>query len=226
MIAVTAARSGRPGSGTPPYDTGRRMNGQASDGAKLRILHQIRKMLLAEGYYALTMTGIAKNCGLTRRALYHHFHSKEEMLRAMLVLNSIEARDAADWAAQKAIARGGSALDILTDWLDSRYGTTRRLLAGSPGGEDLNRAAFSIANDMLIEVSRETHARLTELLEDLSRRGKLALKPGRTAAELAEIIADGARGVNQQRPPVPPAQIMRRYRRITEAILHGYLQQG
>jgi AcrR family transcriptional regulator len=194
------------------------------DGTPLRIVHQVRKMLLAEGYYPLTMTKIAKACGLTRRGLYHHFRSKEQLLRAMLVLANNEARDAADWAAQKAMARGAGALDVVSEWLDSRYGATRRLIAHSPGGEDLNRAAFSIANDILIEVSRESNARLAALLEELCRRGALRLKPGRSAAELADIIGDGARGVNQQRPPVPPQQIARRYRRIAEAILFGCAQ--
>jgi len=198
------------------------MTAPAFDGTPLRIVHQVRKMLLAEGYYPLTMTRIAEACGLTRRGLYHHFHSKEQLLRAMLVLANNEARDDADWAAQKAMARGAGALDVVAEWLDKRYGETRRLVARSPGGEDLNRAAFSIANDILIEVSRETNMRLMALLEELCRRGALRLNPGRGAAELAEIIADGARGVNQQRPPVPPQEIASRYRRIAEAILFGY----
>lgn len=202
------------------------MSTNSFDGTPLRIVHQVRKMLLAEGYYPLTMTKIAEGCGLTRRGLYHHFNSKEQLLRAMLVLSNNEARDAADWAAQKAMARGAGPLDIVAEWLDNRYGETRRRVARSPGGEDLNRASFSIANDILIEVSRETHVRLAALLVELSRRGLLRLKPGRSATELAEIIADGARGVNQQRPPVPPGQIASRYRRIAEAILYGAAQEA
>jgi AcrR family transcriptional regulator len=202
------------------------MSEAAIDGPRLTIIHKIVPLFLAQGYYPVTMTGIADACGLTRRALYHHFRSKEDVLRVMLVAQNRLARDTADWAAQKTMARGGSALEVVSEWLDSRFGNTRRNIARAPGGEDLNRAAFSIANDILIEVSRETNARLTALLEELCRRGKLRLKPGRSAAELAEIIADGARGVNQQRPSIPASEIAPRYRRMAEAILYGIAHTG
>ncbi len=197
------------------------MNREPIDGTSLKILQKIRDIFLAQGYYAPTMTGIAEACGLTRRALYHHFHSKEELLRGLLVLGNREARDRADWAAQKALARGGGALDIVAEWLDSRFGDTRRAIGRTPHGKELNEAAFSIANDIMIEVSRETNTRLAALLDELCRQGKLALNPGRTTAEVAQIIGDGARGVNQQRPPVPPSEIAPRYRSITQAILYG-----
>jgi hypothetical protein len=71
-------------------------------------------------------------------------------------------------------------------------------------------------------VSFETNTRLTALLDELCRRGKLTIKPGRSTKELAEIVGDGARGVNQQRPPVPSGEIAARYRRITEAVLYGW----
>lgn len=195
------------------------------DGPKIKILNRVRDIFLAQGYYAPTMTSIAKACGLTRRSLYHHFHSKEDLLRALLVLGNREARDRADWTAQKALARGADALDVVAEWLDDRFGSTRRTVMRSAGGDDLNRAAFSLANDIMIEVSHESNARLAALLEELCRRGRLILRPGRTTAELAEVIGDGARGVNQQRPPVPPGQIASRYRRAVEAILYGYARE-
>lgn len=191
------------------------------DGTKLKILQKVRALLLNQGYHALTMTGIADACGLTRRALYYHFHAKEELLRSLLVLGNREARDGADWAAQKEIARGGTALDVIAEWLDSRFGNTRRAIGRTQHGDELNQIAFAIGHDIIIEVSRETNERLTALLDELAQRGKLTMKPDQSTAELAEIIGDGARGVNQQRPPVPPAQIAARYRRITEAILYG-----
>jgi AcrR family transcriptional regulator len=191
------------------------------DGTKLKILQKVRDLFLSQGYHAVTMTGIANACGLTRRALYHHFHSKEEMLRGLLVLANRQARDNADWAAQKALARDAGALDVVAEWLDSRFGNTRRAIGRAAHGDELNEVAFRIGNDIIIEVSRETNARLAALLEELCRRGKLVLNSGRTTAQLAAIIGDGARGVNQLRPPVPHGEIGPRYRQITEAILFG-----
>jgi AcrR family transcriptional regulator len=191
------------------------------EGTQLKILQRTLPLLQSQGYHALTMTSIAAACGLTRRGLYHHFRRKEDIFRAIMVLGNFEARNRADWTAQKALAQNGSALDIVTDWLDSRFGQTRRAVARAPAGEELNQVAFSMCNDIMIEVSYQTNARLAALLEELCRRGKLMLKPGRTTAELALIIGDGARGVNQQRPPAPENEIARRYRRVTAAILYG-----
>jgi hypothetical protein len=49
----------------------------------------------------------------------------------------------------------------------------------------------------------------------------LQLRKNTTPAEIAQLLADGARGVNQQRPPIPAGQLAPRYRRIAEAILYG-----
>jgi AcrR family transcriptional regulator len=192
------------------------------DGTKLKILQRVRTIFLTRGYHAPTMTDMADEFGLTRRALYHHFHSKQELFRAMIVLGNIEARELADWTAQKALAHNESALDIVAAWLDSRFGNTRRALGRISHGEELNQVAYSMCNDIMIEVSQDSNTRLAALLDELCRRDKLTLKPGRSIKELAQIIGDGARGVNQQRPPVPPGEIASRYRRIAEAILYGW----
>jgi AcrR family transcriptional regulator len=192
------------------------------DGTKLKILQRVRTIFISRGYHAPTMTDMADTFGLTRRALYHHFHSKLELFRAMLVLGNIEARERADWTAQKALAQDESALDIVAAWLDSRFGNTRRALGHTPYGEELNHVAYSLCNDIMIEVSYDTNTRLTALLDELCRRGKLTIKPERSTKELAQIIGDGARGVNQERPPVPAGEIASRYRRIAEAIMYGW----
>lgn len=191
------------------------------DGVKLKILQRARKLFGAHGYTPVTITMLADGCGLTRRALYHHFRGKEEIFRAILIYANVEALAEADWAAQKAMARDASALEVVWEWLDARFGTTRRSLGRNPHGEDLNNTAFSLANDIMIEVSHETHARLGALLDQLAERGKLTLKSDFSVAHLAQVISDGARGVNQQRPPVPVAEFANRYRAITEAILFG-----
>ena len=203
--------------------TGGNFKTMVLDGPALKIVQRVRDLFLAQGYHPVSMTAIAAACGLTRRALYHHFHQKPELLRAMLVLSNREAQKDADWAARKEMARGGSALDVVAVWLDSRFGATRRLVEKAPGGEDLNKASFSIAHDILIEASVETNAALVALLDELCARGRMTLKPEHATAELAQIISDGARGVNQRRPQVPPGQIALRYRRITEAILYGWV---
>lgn len=174
----------------------------------------------------MTMTALADVCGLTRRGLYHHFKNKDEVFRAIVVHGNQEAFEKGEWAARTALARGGSALDVVAEWLDTRFGDVRRLVSSSPHGEEMNAMAFKIASDIMIEVSIETNAELARLIDDLAARRLLHLKPGMTTREAAQLIGDGARGVNQARPPIPAGQIAGRYRRIAEAILYGCATPG
>jgi AcrR family transcriptional regulator len=189
--------------------------------AKLKLIQRARLLMRERGFAVLTMTEIAGHCGVTRRGLYHHFRDKEEVFRDMVRLENLEAFEAGEWAAQKAMARGMNALDVLAGWLDTRFGTTRRNIVRSPHGDELNELAFRLCSEMLQEVGRESNARLTGLVAELCTRGLLKLKPGVTEQEVAQLIADGARGVNQMRPRIPAGQIAARYRRIAEAILYG-----
>lgn len=184
-------------------------------------MQRARTALFARGYAKLTMTELADACGLSRRGLYHHFKNKDDIVRAMMRQGNYEAFEAADWAASTLMARGADALDVLAKWLDIRFGETRRLVSRSPHGEEINAAAFRIGHDIMIEVSKETNERLARLIEELSARGRLVLRPGMTAEVAGGLVGDGARGVNQARPPIPPGKLAARYRQITDAVLFG-----
>ena len=75
------------------------MSAQQVDGARTRIVRRANDAFLAHGYGDLTMSQLAQICGLTRRALYHHFSSKEDVFRAVVRLNTLAATEAADRAA-------------------------------------------------------------------------------------------------------------------------------
>ena len=195
---------------------------QPFDSAKVKLVHHARQVFLRLGYDAPTMTVLADGCGLTRRGLYHHFKSKEDLFRASLKIGNIEALEAGDTAAHAMLASGGSALDVIASWLDTRFGTTRRNLGLSPHAAELNDTAFRIATDIMIEVSYRSNRALTTLIE---LQGKKLLQlglnasPGRTcgAAQLPM-----ARGVGQvATATIPNSQIAQHYREITEAILYG-----
>ena len=47
------------------------------------ILDTAKRLFLEHGYEHVTLQDIAEACGLTRGAIYHHFHGKEEMLDAV-----------------------------------------------------------------------------------------------------------------------------------------------
>jgi len=49
-----------------------------------RILHQARAHFFAHGYCACTMDDLAAELGMSKKTLYVHFSSKEEIMRAVL----------------------------------------------------------------------------------------------------------------------------------------------
>lgn len=194
---------------------------QPIDKSKIKILLQANEAFRTFGYANLTMAKLAEVCELSRRGLYHHFKNKEEVFRAGLRLNTTVDIDAGDAAARAALARGANAVDVIGDWMDARFGKTRREIGQAPFGREMNEAAFRLASDIMIEVSYESNRKLAELVELLAERGQIVLRKGMTAEKIGRMLGDGARGVNQARPPIPNSLIGQHYRDITEAILFG-----
>jgi hypothetical protein len=110
---------------------------------------------------------------------------------------------------------------VIAAFLDARFGATRRSIGANLHGRELNEAAFTIGAEVITEVAYETNLRLTELVETLVERGALTLRDALSAEVVGRLIGDGARGINQARPPVPNHLFPQHYREMTEAILFG-----
>jgi AcrR family transcriptional regulator len=185
------------------------------------LAERITQAFLDFGYEQLTMSGLARACGLTRRALYHHFSNKEDAFRHTLRVGNERAVRKGMAAGRAVMERGGGAVDILSEIMDVRYGDTRRRLAASPHALEINDQAFRRGGDVMMEWAALFQRHLADMLVELQAGGRLRLKPSVTIEDLAQTLADGARGVNQARPPVPPEKLPSRYRHMCEAILYG-----
>jgi AcrR family transcriptional regulator len=192
-----------------------------AESVRARILHRAHEAFWTHGYAALTMGKLAEACGLTRRGLYYHFSDKEGVFRATIQFFNGLAFELADAAARQGLAQGDAAVDVIATWLDIRFGDTRRRVGSTSHGRELNDVAFRLAYDLMIEVSYETNGKLALLIEELVRGGQLTLREGMSPDKTARLVGDGARGVNQARPPIPNDMIAQHYREITEAILYG-----
>ncbi len=185
------------------------------------LLNRVNQAFLDHGYSGLSMVMMAKACGFTQRALYYYFSNKEDAFRAMIQHRNAEAVELGFAAGSTIRAKGGSALDILTEILDVRYGETRRRVMRSPHTVELNAEAFKRCRDNMIQSAIAFQAELAELILDLQKRRLLKLNGRFTAAQIAQGLADGGRAVNQALPPIEAEDFKGRYRQMTEMVLCG-----
>lgn len=182
---------------------------------------RLRQAFLDHGYEQMTMSGLAQLCGFSRRALYHHFSNKEQAFRYWLEFYNHESIAHGIAAGHAALEAGGSAVDVIVETMNVRYGDARRRLARSPHALEINDQAFRRSRDIIIAVAIDFQAKVVDLLTELEARGQISLKPGVSFEALAQTLCDGARGTNQAVPPIPIDDLHLRYRQIIEAILFG-----
>ena len=63
------------------------------------------------------------------------------------------------------------------------------------------------------------------LIVDLDAEGMLRLNGAFTPAQMAQMLADGARAVNQGLPPIPSEELAGRYRAMCQGLLYGMAEQ-
>jgi AcrR family transcriptional regulator len=185
------------------------------------LLQRVSQAFLDYGYSGLSMVTMAKACGFTQRALYYYFSNKEDAFRAMIQFRNDEAMGQARDAGQAVRAKGGSALDIIAEILDIRYGNTRRMVIPSPHTVELNAEAFKRCRDLMVQSAIAFQAELEELIVDLEKSRMLKLNGHFTAAQIAQALADGGRAVNQGLPPIAAEDLSGRYRQMCEMVLYG-----
>lgn len=185
------------------------------------LMVRVRQAFHSYGYDRLTMIDLASHCEFTRRALYFYFSSKEEAFRAVVAyFNTIAIRLGLE-AGDHVRTAGGSAVDIVAEILNIRYGETRRNVSRSPHLIELNGEAFRRCHDLMVESALVFHKDLEVVIRSLAEGGLLVLKPDVSSSDLTQLLTDGARGVNQTLPPLAAEAFAPRYRAITQAILFG-----
>lgn len=187
-----------------------------------RMMQRLLQAFRNHGYSQLTMGRLAESCDVTPRALYHHFKGKEDAFRETMRWNH-EREIRRGWEAGRwSLADGGSAVDAIVAILDARFGEARRHLELSPHSSELNLEGFRRCRDVMEESAIAFQAGLAVVLTDLEQRGLLRLRRDQDALDAAQMLADGARGVDQTLPNLPADTLPERYRRMTEALVYGF----
>ncbi len=185
------------------------------------LMLRVRQAFADHGYANLSMVDLAKACGFTRRALYHYFSSKEEAFRASIHHNNAFSIQLALETGRNMAENGADLVDVFAEILNIRYGDTRRVLNRSPHFVELNGEAFLRCRDIMVEFAVSFQADLERLVVEFGGKQRLRLRNEFSPAQVAQLLADGARGVNQSLPPVASDKLFDRYRQMCQAVLYG-----
>ena len=191
---------------------------------RTELVSRLERAFLDHGYAQLTMITIAGIVDVTRRTLYNYFSSKEEAFRFLIEQANANAVEAGMAAGRTALAAGHDAVEILATILDIRYGNARRRLSQSPHAIEINDQAFRRCRDIMVGSAVAFQAELAAFVVELEQQGLLRLKSGISPEDLAQLLADGARGTNQSLPPIAPDKLHLRYRGMVQALLHGTIE--
>jgi len=188
---------------------------------RTELVSRLERAFLDHGYDQLTMIGLAKAVDVTRRTLYNYFSGKEEAFRFLIENVNQDAVEAGMTAGRAELAERRDPVAIFVTILDTRYGQARRRLATSPHAVEINDQAFRRCRDVMIASAIAFQAELAGLIAEMQIDGLLRLKPDIRPTDLAQLIADGARGTNQSLPPIEPDKLYLRYGSMVRAILYG-----
>jgi AcrR family transcriptional regulator len=86
-----------------------------------QLLETAWRMFYREGYRAVGIDALLAESGVAKMTLYHHFRSKEELIRAVLRRRSAEILRALDDAVKGAGRSPERRLLAVFDWLDSLF---------------------------------------------------------------------------------------------------------
>ena len=187
------------------------------------MLGKLREAFFSVGYEDMTMLALAPLAGVSRRTLYNHFANKEDAFRFIMRCDGDIAIKQSLKVAYDKLEAGAKPLDIFVALMDTRYAEVRRRLAASRHALEINEKSFRIGRDIQIEHATTFQDEVAVLIGEMHKRDVLTLKRGTSAADLAQMLCDGARGSNQTLPPIPIDKLPDRYRKVLGAILYGAL---
>jgi hypothetical protein len=78
-----------------------------------------------------------------------------------------------------------------------------------------------LCRDIMIDAAIAFQEELARLVESFVEEGEFRLKEGVSPGDVAQLLANGARGVNQGLPPPPTADLRERYYQMSRAVLFG-----
>ncbi len=186
-----------------------------------RIVEGALAVFARYGYRQASMQAVAEQAGLSRQALYRHFPTKEVLFDAVVRGLHDAAQTAAGEAARAARAAGEDPAGVLLAQLDARFGYILSRLRDSPHEKELldenNRRCGAIA----AAAGERFAAELASTLRAERRAGRLALRPGLSAEQLARLLIAAARGVKSATPALDAPAFRKELGRMLRLLVRG-----
>jgi AcrR family transcriptional regulator len=184
------------------------------------ILAAARSAFFHYGFRRVSLDAIATEVGVTRTAIYHHFPTKEALLRAVVE----GLHDAALERAKQAAASEGPLAERIYAILDAKKGWFYEHVHGSPHGAEIADASNRSNGDLLERATRRYLGVLSLVLAEAENAGELdlaarGLNPELAAGYLA-LSADGLAGPSGH--PPPPKQYRQRLHTLARISVAGF----
>lgn len=113
------------------------------------------------GYRRVSMEEIAVRAGLSRTALYLHFHNKEDLFRSLVQRHCQRCAEAFATELQKE----GAPEDVLMAAFVAQDGKAVETMLGTPHGRELMDAGMAVADDIPLAFHAEIAGHLARWLE-------------------------------------------------------------
>jgi AcrR family transcriptional regulator len=152
-------------------------------------------VFLRYGFQRTTMDDIAKECGVSRPALYLLFKNKTDIFQAL----ASAMFEKINTGAKRALEGDGSLEQRLYMCLRRGILDMTEDLIASPHGAELMDMKHAISADVYGSWRRNMHGLVSKALEDEScNQNNVPTLKGLTASELANILLDGLDGLKSR----------------------------
>lgn len=170
-------------------------------GRREEILSAARTIFAHYGFRRASLEEIAREAGISRTALYHHFRNKEDIFRAMCEGIYARATDKAEEAAATDQAVDAKLLAVL----EAQAGWIFRQLASSRHGLEIVDESNRLCADITGAWSRRAVKLLTRVLQTAEKNGELdpsvSENTPETAAGFLWLCAHGLQGPSPANAP-------------------------
>ena len=172
------------------------------------------------GYRRASLEEIAREAGISRTGLYHHFGNKEEVFRAMA--ERFYGRGIA--AAALEAAREGTTADRLLGVLKAKMGWFFTHLVDTRHGLEIMDQGNRLCGDIIAAGGERYQSLIADLLSEADRDGRLDLRAGGfTPDSAASFVFHCAWGLQGQPGRMVSAEeYERRLERLTRVVIVGF----